>query len=136
MMIPTTNDNPFRYVSVLFRSNEPSAIPSCRPSAEGVPKGAYPPAVCDSGKRALPKSKAEEMEYDRADLGRPESRFACECELDRGSSSSRESLREEEMPEGEDEAEDLPADSGEEDAREASSRESRGAWRLSDLVSV
>jgi hypothetical protein len=76
------------------------------------------------------------MEYDRAGLARPDSRFACECASDRGSSSSRESLREEEMPEGEEEAEDLPADSGEEDASDASSRESRGAWRLSDLVSV
>lgn len=76
------------------------------------------------------------MEYDRVGRARPDSRFACECASDSGSSSSRESLREEEMPEGEDEADDLPTDSGEEEASDASSRESRGAWRLFDLVSV
>lgn len=46
----------------------------------------------------------------------------------RGSSSSRESLRDEEIPEGDDERDSL--ESGEEEASEASSSESREALRL------
>jgi hypothetical protein len=39
-------------------------------------------------------------------------------------------LREEEIPSGEDEREEPPTETGEEEASEASSRESRGAARL------
>ena len=61
-------------------------------------------------------------------------RFECTWEFERGSSSSRESFREDEIPEGE-ELEDLASNSGEEEAREASSSESRGAWTLAGLLS-
>ena len=78
----------------------------------------------DRGNSVLPKSNAEDMEYDRPDLACPDSGSSCEC-YPRGSWSSSESLREDEIPEGEEEREDLAAES--EEAREASSRESRGA---------
>lgn len=47
-------------------------------------------------------------------------------EAERGSSFAREAFREDEIPEGEEEGELGPV-GGVEDAREASSRESRGA---------
>lgn len=66
------------------------------------------------------------MEYDRADLGRPVSMSAFKLLSARGSWSSRESFREEEIPEGEEDSDNLPPESADE-AREASSSESRGA---------
>jgi len=75
------------------------------------------------------KSKAEEMEYERpwaVRLALP-ARLA----LSNGSSFSRDNLREEEMPEMEEDRE-VRLSSGSEEAREASSRESRadceGFW--------
>lgn len=70
------------------------------------------------------KSKADETEYDRPWGIREEPPFAG-FKADRGSSSSSDSFREEDIPEG-DEAKDERPEMGEEDAREASSRESRG----------
>lgn len=133
IITPTTNDSPFKYVSVLCLSNDPSATPS-RSNVDGAPIGAYPPAaVEESGNNVLPKSKAEDIEYDRPpDLPYPDSGSPCE-KSPSGSCSSRESLREDDIPEGEEEREDLAVVSGEEDAREASSRESRGALVEFDL---
>lgn len=132
-MTPTTNDSPFRYVSVLCLSNDPFATPS-RSNVDGAPIGAYPPAaVEESGNSVLPKSKAEDIEYDRPpDLPYPDSGSPCE-KSPSGSCSSSESLREDDIPEGEEEREDLAVVSGDEDAREASSRESRGALVEFDL---
>lgn len=87
----------------------------------------------ESGNNVLPKSKAEDIEYDRPpDLPCPDSGSPCE-KSPSGSCSSSESLREDDIPEGEEEREDLVVVSGDEDAREASSRESRGALVEFDL---
>lgn len=87
----------------------------------------------ESGNSVLPKSKAEDIEYDRPpDLPYPDSGSPCE-KSPSGSCSSSESLREDDIPEGEEEREDLAVVSGDEDAREASSRESRGALVELDL---
>jgi len=48
-------------------------------------------------------------------------------EADRGSSLSREAFREDDIPEGEEDVGELGPVGGVEDAREASSKESRGA---------
>ena len=81
-----------------------------------------------------PKSNAEDMEYELWALWRPVPSSASACASARGSSSSRESLRDEEMPSGEEEREDPPTEPGDDDAREASSSESRGATRLPFLL--
>lgn len=65
------------------------------------------------------------MESDRADLGRV---------FEIGSSSSRESFRDDAASK-ENDSEDLPIGSGDEEAREASSRESRGALLPPCLIS-
>lgn len=71
----------------------------------------------------LPKSKAEETEYERPGLVRPDSRaFAS----DSGSSFSRDSLPDERFERDEAMEERLLDAEGEDDAKEASSRESRG----------
>jgi hypothetical protein len=70
----------------------------------------------------LPKSNAEDTEYERAFLGRVEYNPTVSA---RGSSASSESFLDEDMPERDDAIEDRPADSGDEEARDASSRESR-----------
>jgi hypothetical protein len=127
MIMPTIRDNPLRYVKLLCFSNDPSANPACLSSdaVEGAPKGAYPPAVDERGKRFEAKSKADETEYDRPWGMREEPPFAGFKE-ESGSSSSSDNFREEDIPEG-DEAKDDRPDIGEEEAREASSRESRGS---------
>jgi len=78
------------------------------------------------------KSKAEETEYDRL-WGLERILFAA-LEADRGSEFSKDNLREEEVPDGEDDMEVRP-DMGEEEANDASSRESLGGcedgvWRF------
>lgn len=82
-------------------------------------------ALVDSGKRFEVKSKAEETEYDR--LWGPVGRllFAA-LEADMGSRLSRDSLRED-PPETEDDM-DVRPDIGEEEAKDASSRESLGGF--------
>lgn len=83
--------------------------------------GAYPlPLVEDRGKRFCVKSNAEDTEYDRL----PRSRLVG-FRSSRGSSSSRDSLREEDMPDREEEVD--VRGPGELEARLANSRESR-AW--------
>ena len=123
MIKPTTRDNPFRYVKVLFFSRFCSE-PRCRSSetADGFPSAVYPPpAVDESGNRAGVKSKAEDIEYDLPP--RRASRVAglASC---KGSSFSSDILREDPMPER-DEVSELGSSSWSESAREASSRESR-----------
>lgn len=71
------------------------------------------------------KSKADETEKERLWVKGRWGVAPAGFEAERGSSADKESLREEDMPEGEDEREALE-DVGVEDAREASSRESRG----------
>lgn len=85
------------------------------------------PDVELNGKRLLWKSKAEETENDRLWGSGLEAGFR----ESKGSSCSRDCFRDEEMPERE-EVEDVDVRGpGEEDARLASSRESRvGAWRV------
>lgn len=81
------------------------------------------PVVEDRGKRFEVKSKAEETENDRPwGPGRP---FAAGFRSSRGSSCSRESFRDEDMPDLE-EVEDVDVRRpGELDAKLASSKESR-----------
>jgi hypothetical protein len=135
---PTINDNPFRYVNVLCFSRLPPPNAVCPSEAEiGAPIGAYPfPVVEDRGNRFEEKSKAEETDNVRPWApGRP---FAAGFRASSGSSSSRESFREEDMPDRE-EVEDVEVRGpGELDARLASSRESRAwGWRLEygDIIS-
>lgn len=75
------------------------------------------------------KSKTEEMEYDRPRVVRLV--LLAELALSKGSSCSSDNLRDEVMPEREDESE-IRLSSGSEEASEASSRESReigeGFW--------
>lgn len=103
--------------------------------------GAYPfPLVADKGNRLVVKSKAEEIEYERLwVVGRP-----ARLLLSRGSSCSRDSFRDEEIPEGDDVESVEVRSSGEDDAREASSRESRACcdeggcrllyWCIRDMI--
>jgi hypothetical protein len=123
MIKPTTRDKPFRYVKVLFFSRFCSAPRLSRDSetADGLPSAVYPPAVDERGKRAGVKSKAEDTEYERP----PRSALrAAGFALSRGSSFSRDSLREEDGPDRED-VSDVGRSSCSESASEASSRESR-----------
>ena len=129
MIKPTTRDKPFRYVKVLFFSRFCSVPRLSRDSetADGLPNAVYPPAVDERGNRAGVKSKAEDTEYERPP--RSASR-AAGFALSKGSSFSRDSLREEDMPDLED-VSDVGRSSCSESASEASSRESRpgsGFW--------
>ena len=105
-----------------FSSDPPPKAVWLSPAEADAPMGAYPfPLVADKGKRFVVKSKAEETEYDRLCApGRP-----ARLLLSRGSSCSRDSFRDEEMPDGDERESVEVRPSGEEDAREASSRESR-----------
>lgn len=75
------------------------------------------------------KSKAEDMEYERlCGPGRP---FAAGLRSSRGSSSSRDCFRDEEIPDREESIEVDVRGPGELDARLANSRESRAwGWRV------
>ena len=85
----------------------------------------YPIAVDDSGKRLDAKSKAEETEYDRSwGLGRV--LFAV-FEAGTGSEFSKDNLRDDEVPVRDDDIEVRP-DIGEDEAKDASSRESLGGF--------
>ena len=68
MINPTINDNPFRYVKVLFLSSDAPPIVVCGFVEDiGAPMGAYPlPVDEDKGKRFEEKSKTDETEKDRA----------------------------------------------------------------------
>ena len=77
----------------------------------------------DRGKRFESKSKVEETEKDR--LWGPGLPPAAGFRSSRGSSSSRESFRDEDMPDREEVEEEDVLGPGELDARLASSRESR-----------
>ena len=105
----------------LFFSSDPPfrTCVGSKVAADGVPKAVYPPAEVERGKRFDAKSKAEETEYDRSCRpGRsPEGEAS-------GSSSSNETFLEDGVPEFDEEIDVRLV--GVEDAREASSRESRG----------
>lgn len=76
----------------------------------------------ERGKRLEVKSKVEDIEYDRrCGVGRG---VAAASAPGAEASFDKESLREDEMPDGEEELERCD-ENGEEEAREASSRESR-----------
>ena len=121
MIAPTTSETPFRYVSDLCFSNE-TPLRSAG-VVEGRPRAVYPPVVDERGNRFEAKSKAEETEYERWWVfGRP---LAARLEEERGSSFESDNLRDEDMPEGE-EGVDVCVEVGVEEARDASSRESRG----------
>lgn len=118
---PTINDSPFKYVMVLCFSRD-APFRSMRVEV-GVPRAEYAPTVVESGKRLEAKSNADDTEYDRPWVvrrGVSAGRFA-----EMGLSSERETLREEASPEREEDC-DLRDEVGEEEAREASSSESRG----------
>lgn len=126
-MSPTTRDRPLRYVSVLrFSSDAPPSPAVCAPVAV-APIGAYPPApaVEVRGKRFAAKSKFEETEKLRGRMPR-----AAGFALSRGSSCSREALREEERLGREEGVWDAAEAGALELAREASSRESREEGRM------
>jgi len=101
-------DNPFIYVRDLCFSNEPPPNAVGWSEADiGAPMGAYPfPCVEDKGNRFWVKSKAEDTEKERLwrAMGLP--RLA-KLLLSRGSSCSRESFLEEEIPDREEEEEVL-----------------------------
>ena len=88
----------------------------------GVPSAVYPAAVVESGKRFEAKSNAEDMEYVRSWGSGRLREFG--VALERGSSFEMESLRDEDMPDRE-ELGDVSR-VGDEEASDASSRESRG----------
>jgi hypothetical protein len=128
---PMTSDSPFRYVRLLFLSNEPplSALVGSSAGFDGAPNAVYPCAVLDRGKRFGAKSNAEDTLYERLCRGLLGSWPAGFSSLN-GSSSSKESLRDEGAPETEDSSE-VRREGCEEEAREASSSESRvGGGRL------
>lgn len=125
MIKPTINESPFRYVRVLCFSSEP---PPPRPvegsdGAIASPMRAYPLGeVEDNGYRLDAKSNADDTENVLpCPVGLPSAATLCES---RGSSASRESFLEEETPCDEVESVEFRP-SGEEDASDASSRESR-----------
>ena len=128
-MRPITRDRPFKYVNVLcFSRFPPSSMPWCcsAPGVDGAPRGAYPTVVDVRGNSAGVKSKADETEYERMRPGRLAG-FA----LSRGSSFSRDSLLDDVIPDREDDSEARPM-SGSDEASEASSRESRGGFWISE----
>src|SRR5947207_5580220 len=93
------------------------------PGIDGAPSGAYPPVVEVRGNSAGVKSKADETEYERVRPG-----TFVGLPLSKGSSFSRDSRREDAIPESEDDSEVRPI-SGSDEASEASSSESReGFW--------
>ena len=82
--------------------------------------------MLERGKRLDVKSKAEETEYPREWVfGRREVACVAGLEAERGSSRDNDCFREEDMPDGEEGVGDEGV-MGLEDAREASSSESRG----------
>jgi len=131
---PMTSDNPLRYVKLLFLSNEPplSALDGSKAGFDGAPKAVYPCAVLESGKRLGAKSKAEVTLYERLCLCRGLfASWRAGFSSDKGSSSSKDNRREDGAPEEEDSSE-VRREGCDEDAREASSSESRvgGGGRL------
>src|SRR5450432_1276449 len=127
-MRPITRERPFKYVNVLcFSRFPPSRMPRCcsTPGVDGAPSGAYPPVVEVKGNSAGVKSKADETEYERVRPG-----MLVGFAPSKGSSLSRDSRREDVMPEREDDSEVRPI-SGSEEASEASSSESRGGFWIS-----
>jgi hypothetical protein len=72
----------------------------------------------------LPKSNAEDTEYVRCGLARLDA--SAPFAFERGSSASSDSLRDDAAPDRDEEIDDRPTDSDE--ARDASSSESRGGW--------
>jgi hypothetical protein len=96
------------------------------PGVDGAPSGAYPPEVEVRGNSAGVKSKADETEYERRRPG-----LLAGFVLSKGSSFSRDILREDVIPEREDDSEVRPI-SGSDEASEASSRESRGGFWISE----
>lgn len=124
MIKPTINDSPFKYVNVLCFSNDTPPNPVA--GSEGAiasPIRAYPLAVVDdNGKRLDVNSKADDTENVLlCPAGLPSAAALC---VSKGSSASSESFREEETPC--DELESVEArPSGEDEASDASSRESR-----------
>jgi hypothetical protein len=83
----------------------------------------YPAAVWERGKRLDAKSNAEETEYERSCL--PPGLDPSAASGLRGSSSEKDSFLEEGVPEAEEERDSRLDGPSVEDAREASSRESR-----------
>jgi hypothetical protein len=129
MIRPTINDRPFRYVRVLyFSSDPPPSPPLALPVVVDAPIGAYPAsAVEERGKRLAEKSNADETEYERP--WRLDRALAAGFAESRGSSCSRDALREEDMLGRE--SVSAVFSPGLELASDASSRESRGwFWRL------
>ena len=123
IMSPTINERPLRYVSDLCLSRE-TPLRSKGPDV-GVPSAEYPGAVEERGNRLEANSNADETEYERVwGVGRGV-RAGLKTEV--GPSLAGDCLREEEMPDGEEDP-DLRDDVCEVDAREASSKESRGGW--------
>ena len=95
------------------------------PPFETPPSDVYPAAVADRGNRLEAKSKAEDTEKERLWF-RGRGVVAVGVELEgSGFSLERESLREDEIPDGE-ERREAWEEVDVEEARDASSRESRG----------
>ena len=121
---PTIRESPFKYVNVLcFSKDTPPSPVAGSDGAMASPIRAYPLAVVDdNGKRLDVNSKADDTENALlCRVGLPSAAALCES---KGSSASRESFLEEETPC--DELESVEArPSGEDEASDASSRESR-----------
>lgn len=126
MINPITRDSPLRKVKLLCFS-KPPPFNACVGSIDcdvGPPRAVYPaPAVEESGNKFDAKSKVE----DTVEWERPcRVPFAALLSAS-GSSSLNDSLRDEGAPEGDD-SPDSRLEPCDEDAKEASSRESRGGW--------
>lgn len=132
---PTTSDNPpFHNVRLLCFSRLPSPPPSPG-AAPGAPIAVYPAADVDRGNNAGAKSKAEDTEYER--LLRPGllcPRFGVRPPSVSKSSSEKEILRDEGTPDTEESRDERSLCCDE--ARDASSRLSRGGARLRPAIVV
>lgn len=126
MIRPMTRASPLRKVKLLCFSKLPPlrACVGSSPVPDGAPIAVYPLAVVvESGKRFEAKSKADETEYVRSRASGRGRRAASPSSWS-GSSSEKDNLREDGAPDAEDSRESL-CDASLEDAREASSSESR-----------
>lgn len=103
-MRPTMRERPFRYVIDLCFSRFPPSTRS-RGISRAEPRDVYPAAVVDRGKRFEAKSKAEETEKERLWVWGRRGFALARLEAESGSSAERDILREEEMPEGDDDLE-------------------------------
>jgi hypothetical protein len=123
MIKPTMSESPFKYVKVLsFSSDRPPSPPFVLVADVGAPIGAYPPVpvVELRGNMFAAKSNAEETEYDR--FIRP---LFAGFTSSKGSSSTSESRREEDMLGRDDISVGASSLTWLELAKDANSRESR-----------